>query len=177
MFLRAFTATALGLSGCSGISTSTDFDPQTDFSRVRTWDWFPAAKTADDSVMSLMNVRIERAVEDTLVSKGLSRAQTPDVHVAYRAWVAKRFDTVPASGASASYAYGWRRTFVVNGGTEVREYDEGTLVLDVIDPATKTLLWRGTAKSAADASASPETRDAKIREAVARLLESFPPRR
>ena len=156
----------VGGAGCSSISTSTDYDPKADFSRLRTYEWHPGQPSGPDTLTAS---RIARAVEDGLRARGYTRAAgaPADFQVAYHVWVGQRVEEVPSS----AYSYGWRSGY----GTEVRTYDEGTLVLDVIDPVAKTLLWRGTAKSAVDPDRTPEEREAKIREAVQKLLADFPP--
>jgi hypothetical protein len=58
----------------------------------------------------------------------------------------------------------------------VHEYTEGTLILDVLDAATKSLVWRGTAQAEVLPSVDVSTREARIREAVRRILERFPPK-
>ncbi|HEX7896907.1 MAG TPA: DUF4136 domain-containing protein [Planctomycetota bacterium] len=158
--MKNFAAILVLAAGCSGVSTSTDYDPQADFSRLRTYDWLPGRPQTD----SLTDARIARAVDDGLLARGYARAPRPDFHVAYQVSVGRRVDSIPGS-------YGWRGGY----GTEVHTYDEGTLVLDVIEPTSKTLLWRGTATSVVDPNRTPEERDAKIREAVEKLLAKFPP--
>ncbi len=52
----------------------------------------------------------------------------------------------------------------------------GTLVIDVIDPVSKELLWRGWAEGALlDVGQSPS--QAEVDEIVARVLDRFPPGR
>ena len=76
-----------------------------------------------------------------------------------------------ASGA------GWRGGWGVEPRTEtnVYAYDEGMLILDVLRPEPAQLLWRGVARAVVDPGASPEEREARIRQAVRQLLEAFPP--
>jgi len=57
----------------------------------------------------------------------------------------------------------------------VSYYDEGTVVLDIIDPKTRNLVWRGSAQSRVDDGDTPEERDARVNEAYRRILERFPP--
>jgi hypothetical protein len=58
----------------------------------------------------------------------------------------------------------------------VNQYEVGTLLVDFIDPATKRVIWRGTAQSRVNESRDPEERQALLRAAVERLLAQFPPR-
>jgi len=57
----------------------------------------------------------------------------------------------------------------------VREYEEGTLVLDVVNGSEKDLIWRGTAKKTVDQNATPDKITKTINEAVKKLLKGFPP--
>lgn len=53
---------------------------------------------------------------------------------------------------------------------------EGTLVLEVVDPSSRQLIWRGIAKARIDPSSPPEEREGRIRAAVGMLMSQFPPR-
>ena len=66
--------------------------------------------------------------------------------------------------------YGW-------GGQniDVHEYTQGTLILDFVDTKNKHLVWRGSAQGALPDNPTPEKIEKKINEAVAKLLEKFPP--
>ena len=60
--------------------------------------------------------------------------------------------------------------------TRVREYEQGTLLLDFVDPETRQLLWRGSASARIRPSSSPEESQKRANEAVAAMLERFPPK-
>jgi hypothetical protein len=55
------------------------------------------------------------------------------------------------------------------------QYEEGSLILDFVDPQTKQLIWRGSAKAEVDDVKTPEKREALIDEAVQKILKNFPP--
>ena len=57
----------------------------------------------------------------------------------------------------------------------VENYDQGTLVLDIVDGRSNELVWRGTAQARIDPSNSPEERQRRINEAVRKILDRFPP--
>ena len=56
-----------------------------------------------------------------------------------------------------------------------RQYREGTLILDIVDPGSDTVVWRGSAQAQLAGSGEPQTRQARIQTAVRRILERFPP--
>jgi hypothetical protein len=54
-------------------------------------------------------------------------------------------------------------------------YDAGTLVIDLIDPRTETLVWRGWATGSLEGAIDDQAwMDARIDEAVTRILERLP---
>ena len=65
---------------------------------------------------------------------------------------------------------------VGGGGSKAREKREGTLVLDFIEPQSKSLIWRGTATSTINRNATPQDQQALIDKAVSQMLSHFPPR-
>jgi len=50
----------------------------------------------------------------------------------------------------------------------------GTLSLDIFDPATNHLIWRGIARNIPDAGDKPEKRQRNIAKAAEKLLNNFP---
>ena len=128
------------------------------FPEYRTYRWATdqQKKTGDVRIdNSILNARIRKAVDSQLASQGYEKvdSEPADFLVAYHASVTYRLELT------------WY----------IGDYDEGTLILDILDPQTKHLKWRGTAKTAVMFSATPERRERKINQAVRRILERFPP--
>ncbi len=59
--------------------------------------------------------------------------------------------------------------------TETTEYKEGTLVIDVLDPKTDKLLWRGVSNGKLPKIISAEGREAGVKKVVEKILARFPP--
>ncbi len=57
----------------------------------------------------------------------------------------------------------------------VRQYLEGTLILDIVDGRNDRLIWRGWASGALDHDPKPEDVRMYVNEAVRKILEKFPP--
>ena len=57
----------------------------------------------------------------------------------------------------------------------IYDYEEGTLILDIIDPETSALIWRGYAQAHVDLLSSQEEKTERICQAVRMMLELFPP--
>ena len=61
------------------------------------------------------------------------------------------------------------------GAGRVREYLQGTLVLDIIDVRTEEVIFRGWARKSLHSDPSPEKVRMYVTEAVEEILEDFPP--
>ena len=59
--------------------------------------------------------------------------------------------------------------------TEVSEYEQGTLVIDIVDAARNTLVWRGAGEARLRSDPTPDQISQRVREAVAEILGRFPP--
>ena len=58
--------------------------------------------------------------------------------------------------------------------TTVEHVEAGTLVVDIFDTPTKSLIWRGVASDVL--SSKPEKNEKKLEKAVQNMFEHFPPR-
>jgi hypothetical protein len=123
--------------------------------------------------------RIRNAVEQTLAAKGyrqVARSEA-DFLVKYRYQVRQKVGsenvrTGIGIGTGGSGTFGG---IGVSTGGGVREYNEGTLVIDVIDAGTGELLWRGMGSREVLTHSDPEKTTRAVNETVAKILQPFPP--
>ena len=54
--------------------------------------------------------------------------------------------------------------------------EEGTLVIDVVDPKTKHMIWRGTGEKQLVENDSPQDRIDRLERNVRKVLDPFPPK-
>ena len=153
----------------SSVTTSVDYDRSIDFSRYRTYGWL-RSRIGND----ILERRLTAAIDRGLAARGLTRSEMPDLYVAMHGRLSKE---VQYRAFDTGWGYGWRRWGA--GPTTVRrqEVPVGTLVVDLVDAGDKELIWRGTARSAIDTTASAEKREEAVQVAVEKLLAAYPPRR
>jgi hypothetical protein len=176
------------LAGCASIKVASDYDPSANFSGLETYDWVSSTqpKTGDARLDSdILNSRIRQAVENQLGIKGYQKATdgTPDFLIAYMTSIEQKLDVSTFHyGYGYPSGYSFRRGFggpaytsIPSSETYVDQYDEGTLLLDIVNPQTKKLIWRGTAVDTVQKNDSPEKREERINKAVADMLQKFPP--
>ena len=121
-------------------------------------------------------------MERELDAKGYRRSPTgaPDFWVLYGAAIRQKSDYSKLNGGSG-YAPAWGRGLWADEelgkrGLYVRTYEEGTLIIDVVDAATSRLVWRGSAQAEVSGTNTERKKEARLRSAVRRILARFPPR-
>lgn len=172
--LSALTA-ALLVAACSGISTTTDFDPAVDFSGFSTYDWIDSEGQVDNITSS----RIRTSVDAAMVERGFSQSSSnPDLAVSYQVTSAERrsFNTVNAGWGGGYRWGGWGMGMGTSTTTE-QVWNEGTLILAMFDVESKNLVWTGSATTDIDGSRTPEERQRLVDDAVNKMLGDFPPGR
>ena len=168
------------LSACSTMTIESNHDASADFSNLKTYAWVSREKR--DPILTRINdefveSRVQQAVNDQLATKGyqMQTSGTPDFLVSYYASLRTKLRVTtdyegyrePSESLSGS-----------SGRTRTRAYDfdQGLLVLDIVDADTNELMWRGRAKDAVALSWSQQKKTAKITEAVQKMLSQFPPK-
>jgi hypothetical protein len=148
-----------------------------------TWAWAPMTTSSPDPRVAndILQERLHVAVETNLAAKGLSRAAHSDArylvtyHVAIDDKVEAKVDSHDYP-VSACGIRGCIRGWASYGPATVRmsDYQEGTLVLSVIDRQSGQLVWRAASKkrvSKKDAS------QANLNAVVADMTRSLPTKR
>ena len=176
---RAIVAlgTVLIVGACSGISTSSDYDPAVDFTNYATYTWLD---TEGDDIDAITNSRIMTSIDAAMVARGLQKGgANADLAVGYQVTSAERrsYNTVNTGWGGGYGGYGWGGYGMSMGTSTTYEntWQEGTLLIGMFDAGTKSLVWTGTATAALDASRSPEERQKIVSEAVEKMMKDFPP--
>jgi hypothetical protein len=158
------------ISACSSIKVQTDYNTEADFEGLNTYSWLPTYVRAE---MNRINVgRIKNAVNNQLGEKGFEIASSnPDFLVAMHIGVDQNIRVT-----QEVYTHGpYRRGYWGGGRTYVDQYEEGSIIIDVVNAKTKELIWQGTAKSTLKRNTTREKQAKKINKAIAKLLKDFPP--
>jgi hypothetical protein len=176
-------ATALP-AGCSSSTVAVDYDPKTDFSKVRSWAWgAPPASTPRNLRLSPFTLeRARRAIEDVLTRKGLamSSPEHADVTVTVQEALGRRIEPAPAyvgwgwGWGHPGWAYGW--SGYSWDGPSYYQVEETMLLIEFLQGAAPgRLVWRGAVRRPLDEDLSPEDQEARIRAMVEEVLSRFPP--
>jgi hypothetical protein len=168
-------AVAAAALACAHANVSTEFDPKADYARYRTWAWIPQAPGEEEAPAvrdPAVAAFIRSAVERELPARGLAPANgaAPDLLVAFHGVARDRVEVASYGYVVPAGPYGMYGAPMY--ATDVRQYREGTLVLDLVDARKKQLVWRGVAT---DTVTSPSQVKHVVDGAVRDLLVHYPP--
>jgi hypothetical protein len=164
-------------AACSGVQVRTLAAPGADISSRPTFRLLPPPKlarnvqlTSNDPMLvnSITYRRIREAIRHALEKRGYQYSEdAAAMDVAYYATAQPKLDI-----RTWDYGYGWRR--FPRERTEIYEYEQGTVIIDVVDPETHELLWRGEGRAAV--SEDPDKYAEQLEKAVNKIMEKFPER-
>ena len=149
----------------------TDYDRSADFSQYKTYSW-EKVQVQDQLWVS----RIQSAVNAALAAKGWTEVPSGGQVAIVAVEMTKNQQTLNTFYDGFGGGWGWRR---FGGGgfgdatTTTETYKVGTLVVDLFDAKTKTLIWRG---SASDTLSDKSEKNIKnLDKGAQKMFEHFPP--
>ena len=169
---------AAALIGCSSISVNHDYDREADFPAFKTFAWVPQKTTvvgdAKEAIRTntLLDKRVRNAVNAELQGRGMIiDVDDPDILVAYHTGLDQKVNVTDWGYSYPRYYGGWG-----GGNIDVTTYEQGTLIVDLIDYKTSQLVWRGTATKALASNPTPEQMDKSINDIIQKLFSAYPPK-
>lgn len=171
LILPSLVTLALLSVSCSTISVRTDSDPQVNFITYRSFALLERP-TADPGNSLHRNppamLSVEESITNELTLLGLKKVNRTeaDMLVAYHGGNRDKVNV-----QRWGYSYGPRKWYGEHELSE-REYDEETLIIDIVDARSKQLVWRGWGSGVIT---SPENTRKRASQAVEKILEKFPP--
>ncbi len=163
------------ISCSSSMKVQTDYDPTVNIAAIKTYHWLEKPREAPDNAQealtqnTLLDKRVKKAVNIQLIALGFQMEKdNPDVLVTYYIGLQ---DKVAVQRTGGGF-HGRRGRF--SGGTVyVDEYKEGTLIVDVLDAASKEIIWRGIAVTKLDDDLKPKEVEKKLSKAVKKMFETL----
>jgi hypothetical protein len=189
-------AAAVALGACSpGIKVRSTVAPDANFSGLSTFRVLtppvrrahaPSLPASDPMLNnSITNQQLRQYLRQAFQSRGYTATTNDSASflVAYYAGTKQKFDTTywgPTWDPAWRYSYrgGFRRWAwpwyggVAPGYAQVNEYTQGQVIVDVTDPKTRQLIWRG--QGVAQVSDDPAQYSAELKRAVNAIVMKFP---
>ena len=168
--------------GCSSLSYKTDFDPSIDFSTYKTYMWY-AGKMPDDDALSanpLAKKRVAAGIDKALQDMGYTIGTEDNYDFVVIIHAGNKEKMQITNYGYGGYGYGrygsgWGGYGGYGGQTDVYQYDETTLVIDIYDAKKKEMVWRGSVTGVVKDNPNQEEQQKNIDKVVTKILEDFPP--
>lgn len=137
------------LAACSsGPSIFVNEDPGTDFSKYRTYNFQQPLGTDEQDYSSLLSQYLSAATGRELQMRGYEQADESDLLVNFYLKTQEKIQssTTPSAAGGGYYRYrGYGAYSGYGTTTDITQYTEGTLSVDIVDRASNQLVWEGTA--------------------------------
>jgi hypothetical protein len=157
------------MMGCAPVKVNASLERGMDFTRYGSYAWaadeqFTTGDPRLDNNEFFEN-RLRMTAEKVLAARGLEKSSptTADLVVHYHANATQRIDV---NELDRQYGY----------CEECRSsiYDAGTITIDFVDARTNRLVWRGWSEGSFEGIDSQELIEARVDEAVTKILEKLP---
>jgi hypothetical protein len=170
------------VAGCAtGPRITTDTDPSADFSTYRTFAFFEPLAVEDKGYSTPGSKRLRAATRSELEARGYVYDEArPDLLVNINAYINERQDVINTPYLQHNLYYSYRARGYVSAPywvnrTDVYNYTEGTLNVDLVDARAKQLVWEGVAVGRM-ANTRPSERDTRIKQAIGEIFAQYPHR-
>jgi hypothetical protein len=169
--LQGLALLFLGLlfaQGARAQKITMEFDQTIDFSKYKTFAIRDGQLNSRNPALNspLVKKQIEADIQNDLTAKGLTLVTSgpSDLNVRYTFGAARKteIEAYPAGW----YGFGTRYVRV--------PYAEGTMVIDLRDPATRSLVWRAIA---AEEKSDATKIQGKLNDMVKKSIDKFPPKK
>ncbi len=139
------------LAACaSGPSIVSNVSPGVDFRNFETYNFLQPLGTDRSGARTPMSSMLMASMDREMAARGLSRSDDPDLLIDFNVFTQERLDVRQTPTTHTVHRSHWHR-----GGwstwptyqTTVRQYTEGSLLIDLIDPRANALIAEGSATS------------------------------
>lgn len=169
-----FTAlAALAIAGCATMNVSSHIERNVNFTEYLTYDWgppdnLPVGDPRLDNNPFFIDY-LQGAIEKKMAAKGFERAVNggADLLIHYHASVNQKLEVYEVDHRYG-YCYG-------NCEPEIVDYEQGTLVIDLVDAHTNKVVWRGWAQDAMNGVIDNQERlEKQVDEGVTKMMMLLP---
>jgi len=182
-----------GLSACTSYNYYQAGINKTNMSGYHTFAWMPPSKSGNKAMGDLADMKVKEATTNALVAKGLQiNQQHPDLIVNYTRIVGTGSYTTyytpysPYFGWGYGWGWGWYHPWYAWGApfgyygdvtyADKGHYKEGTLIIDLVDPRTRKIVWRGFGVGEVHHNPEKDVEDLpKVVDGILDQLQTLPP--
>jgi hypothetical protein len=160
------------LGGCvaSSVAVRSDYDRQANFREYNSYAIAEMKQDKNDPILgsSLNQKRFAQAMDAEMKARGYVKTdETPDLLVSFQTDSRNKQNTQSNNNWGYWSWYG-------NNNVSTRNYEEGRIIVNLIDAKTKELVWQGWATG--ELNNTRKERDEVFREVIYRIMQEYPHR-
>ncbi len=165
----------LMLISCKSITdlkTTTEFDENANFASYKSYKFFDGISLSDtkDNYSSENRRSIENAIHKQLKKKGMNETETPDLAVNFLVIDQHKSESMTHTSYQEQHYGG-----LTHLDTYIKDYEQGTLIIDLVDIQQNNLVWRGLGTGVI--TGNQEDSEDITQEAVKKILSKYPPKK
>ena len=171
-------ALVLMLAGCasSGPRITVNFAPGADLSNFQTFNFMqPLGTDRSNGARTPRSTMLMNSVSREMASRGLRQSDSPDLLVDFLVTIEDRMEVLSTPTMHSAHRSNWSRGCCSTWPTyqtTVWQYTQGTLLIDLIDPAGNALVAEGAAEGRLR---SDDVTQQQIDEAVSQIMSNMMP--
>lgn len=172
---------ALLVASCVPVQVETDVDFATDFSGLKVFSWLKTT-TAPGSDVRVNNpeldVLVRAAVEKDLQAKGFVKGENGDFLINWLGAIESKVRVESVQHFYSGYGYQTLSKPMagkIAEGDSVTSYEEGTIVIDILDSQKHKILWRGAGTRRLLKDMDKDQVSGYVNLSVRDILKGFPP--
>ena len=170
-FIALVATVSLALTSCTPFNVKTDYASTANFSQYKSYK----LRINDLQLNDLDKDRVLNELSKQLQTKGLVVSENPDLIVNVKA----NHKQIKDINTDRPYGmYGWGGPFGWGVGmsrTWTSNYNEGALIIDLIDAHSQKLVWQGVGSGIS--VDSPKAKQKQIPEIVNEIMKNYPPQK
>lgn len=167
------------LAACAtGPRVRTDFDPGANFGDYKTWGFYSPIAMEESGYSTWISDRVKDNVRREMEARGYRYVdKDPDLAVNFQGIVRERTQVwnTPRTDFQYFYSYRHRTYFAVPvwyDETQVSQYTEGTLTVDLVDASRNRMVWTGAAIGRVT-RATPNEKLAEVDQAIGAIFQQY----
>lgn len=168
-YIFILLAASLGLASCSPFQVRSDYAQSANFSSYKTYK----LRIDDLKINDIDKDRVLNELSKQLHAKGLQSGENPDLIINVKA----NHKKITEINSSSPYGmYGWGGPFGWGVGmnrTWTSNYNEGAVIVDMIDAQTQKLVWQGIGSGIS--VDRPKTKEKQIPQIMEEIMANYPP--
>ncbi len=181
--ITILTAVILMSACASSTKIHSDYDPNVDFSKFKTYGYYSPMGIENPNYSSLLGQMFRDALDAQMLPRGYVKSDNPDllINVSARLEDKTKVTTTSSPTMYGGGYYGYRGGMYDPWGgygygtsTHVSQYTEGTVNVDMVDIAQKRMVWEGVAIGRINEDRKSGELRQEIMDGIAEMFTNYP---